>query len=850
MSYRELTLQPSYYTTTSDIAKEFYNPVLSNTVSYDRVSGYFSSQALASYAKGLEGLINNNGHMRLIISIDISESDFNLIKEGYVLRRELKESLINQIDLPLSKIEQVNFFNLANLIANGYVDIKIGFTKTGIFHSKFGLCQDFEGEIIYFTGSNNETQAAISHNFESFDITTTWLASPFDQQKILKARDEFERLWNAHHSDHIIYVKEIDELIKNEIIKYDKGRVILDTETLTTDALILTIQDEKLVIIDNLESYVIKPTDFFITQRMAPYFYPGYPDFSDDLTYVEMKKVIDIFNKYSQRKKFKFIVSSRLEKYLEEKAYFIEERSKYGILLKGQDEKVLERFKKFKEIVTKELSRTLRDKQMWSAFYMQQMKNASNFSVPGAGKTSMIYGVFAYLNSPEINKVDKIVMIGPKNSFLSWKLEFEENFGDKKRLKVLDIHETQHNHFHIRMDSGEKNLILINYESLQKYESVLSDIIDQRTMLVFDEGHKIKGIQSKRAQSAKRVSVNAGYKYVLTGTPIPNNYQDIYNFLNILYSDEYNMFFNFKPNDLLNPNPSKVEEINDKMYPFFWRTTKQELDVPPANEDEIIQVNANSEEQAIIDLLYLKYGDNPFNLYIRLMQAASNPELLLKSIDAIEMYGEEESQKWLPFVNDKTIVFTEEEVSIIKQVSVTTKYKAAIDLARQLYKEGKQSIIWCMFVNTIDKAYTDLRLKGMNPAVIYGSTPQEERDSIIANFKAGKIDVLITNPHTLAESVSLHKTCHDAIYLEYSFNLTHMLQSRDRIHRLGLPEGQYTQYYYFMLNGQEDRWNTIDEKIYIRLKEKEERMMKAIEKGILEPDPTEDYQEILDLFKM
>jgi SNF2 family DNA or RNA helicase len=187
---------------------------------------------------------------------------------------------------------------------------------------------------------------------------------------------------------------------------------------------------------------------------------------------------------------------------------------------------------------------------------------------------------------------------------------------------------------------------------------------------------------------------------------------------------------------------------------------------------------------------------------------------------------------------------------LIRNVPVTTKYKDAIQLANDLYEEGKQSLVWCMFVNTIDKVHADLRARGINSAVIYGSTPQQEREEIIERFKRSEIDVLVTNPHTLAESVSLHKTCHDAIYLEYSFNLTHMLQSRDRIHRLGLPADQYTQYYYFILEGAEERRNSIDEKIYIRLKEKELRMIEAIENGVLEPDPEEDYQDILDLFKM
>ena len=51
----------------------------------------------------------------------------------------------------------------------------------------------------------------------------------------------------------------------------------------------------------------------------------------------------------------------------------------------------------------------------------------------------IVYREFVYLNSKEINAVDKIIMIGPKNSFYSWKDEFINNFGEKKGLKVLDI---------------------------------------------------------------------------------------------------------------------------------------------------------------------------------------------------------------------------------------------------------------------------------------------------------------------------------------------------------------------------------------------------------------------------
>ena len=99
----------------------------------------------------------------------------------------------------------------------------------------------------------------------------------------------------------------------------------------------------------------------------------------------------------------------------------------------------------------------------------------------------------------------------------------------------------------------------------------------------------------------------------------------------------------------------------------------------------------------------------------------------------------------------------------------------------------------------------------------------------------------LLNPHTLAESVSLHSVCHDAIYFEYSYNLVHLLQSKDRIHRLGLPGGQYTQYHFMelMYHADDGDWS-LDEAVYDRLKEKEQIMYDAIENHALEVMPTSD----------
>lgn len=129
--------------------------------------------------------------------------------------------------------------------------------------------------------------------------------------------------------------------------------------------------------------------------------------------------------------------------------------------------------------------------------------------------------------------------------------------------------------------------------------------------------------------------------------------------------------------------------------------------------------------------------------------------------------------------------------------------------------------------------------------MIYGATRKEDRVALIDQFRDAEscINVLISNPNTLGESISLHQTVHDAIYFEYNFNLTFMLQSRDRIHRLGLSDNQYTRYYYLMTNGNAAESGFVDHAIYERLKEKEQIMLDAIEGDLLVPEYTDDYLE-------
>lgn len=694
MMLNDLEFNPFYNTYDNDIASEFYTKALSNAVSYKRVSAYFSAKALAYYSKGISEIVKKNGKIDFIISKEISEETYNAIVDGYKKREEIEQELIQSLKEEVSLKEEKRLSNLAFLIEIGVVDIKIAFVKKGIFHDKFGVIEDEYNNIVYFRGSNNETVEAIENNYESFEVSLSWNEDEFEIQKIENAKRLFEKLWNNDVDD--IFVIEIPDIVKNQIILFKgKDKLISEREIEIFDSLFIDIDiNENLKIINRLSEGKISKKDYFFQIYLNRFFYLKDNEFEikHKVNYIEIKKIIEYLKEYSKKNYFNLIISNRLEKYIASKDMQIEERKKIGIDIKNKESYLEAGFIKFKNILEKEMIRRLKEPQLWNAFHIVNLWRAANFSVPGAGKTTIVYGAFAYLNSKEINAVDKIIMIGPKNSFYSWKDEFINNFGEKKELKVLDIQDeklknAKQRNYEIRNSSGNKNLILINYESLPAMEKSLLDILNNRTMLVFDEEHKIKSINGIRANIALELAKKVKYKVVLTGTPIPNGYQDIYNCLKILYPDEYDYMFNFKIKELQKPSDFEMKDINERIYPFYCRITKKDLMIPKPNEDIIIKSQMDENEKIIFKYIYQKYNTNILALYIRLMQASTNPRLLLNKLnknDLINIFWDDEHNGEInefDFNNDKykNLIFdgiSDVNISDIIHKSVeTTKFK-------------------------------------------------------------------------------------------------------------------------------------------------------------------------------
>lgn len=591
-------------------------------------------------------------------------------------------------------------------------------------------------------------------------------------------------------------------------------------------------------------------------QRGLAIFAPYFEDqdqrtFKEDLTYVQLLELVKKLNRRLQRKGLPEVqASNKFNQFVQQRQYYIKEQSQAGLTIKDGDPRWQHEFDNFKAVVSQEITRPLKPEQEKASFFMTIMKRAANFSVPGAGKTAMMYGAFAYLSSSRVNEVDKLLVVSPLNAFAAWRTEFEAVFGPKRKLHYLNMRDKKYNNNvgAIKHDWVQADVITINYESLQSKLNIINDLLDSKTMLVFDEVHRVKGVGGQRAKAALSLSQTPHYRYVLTGTPIPNGFRDIYNFLHLMYPDEYSSFFAWDLTTLNNIDP---EDVNKKLSPFFWRTNKKDLHVPKPDPDIIKEVEPSKNQQMLSQAIY-ETENGTLATFIRLLQASTNPELLATNINYKELgLVDADSGVW-----DKQASTVEKENAssgdAYKKYDLakveSPKFEMGIDLIDKLVSQGKKVLVWGMFVGTMQKITDTLNGMGIKTILVYGATPKQDREGMINNFRTGDAQVLVSNPNTLGESISLHQTVHDAVYFEYNFNLTFMLQSRDRINRLGLPANQYTRYYYLMTKGDVAHMGFIDNTVYKKLKDKEKVMIDAIDGQLLVPEYTDDYlQEVKDI---
>ena len=429
------------------------------------------------------------------------------------------------------------------------------------------------------------------------------------------------------------------------------------------------------------------------------------------------------------------------------------------------------------------VKRQLRDFQRRDLSHLLALSNGANFSVPGAGKTTVTFALHMLTRRPDSH----FIVVAPKAAFQAWMDIVDECMDDDapdgggEAFTLLVGNEEENR---TALHSGATRFI-ISYDMVIRQQGTLSaHFATTPTHLVLDEAHRMKaGWQSQRGAFFLRTADDPVRRDILTGTPMPQAASDMESQLDFLW-----------PGHGYGLEISHGKSPREVLGNLYVRTTKTELGLPPA-ERHFIDVGMDSGQFALYSIVRNEFirdyskqisrgmGDAQFlrarRSVMRLLQLSINPTLALSAM-----------------ANDDVKVDSA-IVDLVLDEGHSAKMRAVMDHAYALAKEGKKCVIWTIFTDTIHSFVS--ALADLNPVYIHGGVPSglpddpESREGRIRRFHedAGCF-VLVANPAAAGEGISLHTVCHNAIYADRSYVSTHYLQSIDRIHRLGLGPDEET----------------------------------------------------------
>lgn len=427
--------------------------------------------------------------------------------------------------------------------------------------------------------------------------------------------------------------------------------------------------------------------------------------------------------------------------------------------------------------------RALKPFQLRDLSHLLSLGNGANFSVPGAGKTTVTFALHLLTRKPG----QHFMVVAPKAAFQAWADivgECMDEAAPDEGAEPFTLLTGSEEQTREALRSGATRFG-ISYDMAIRQQGLLgAHFATTETHLVLDEAHRMKaGWNSQRGAFLLRIADDPVRRDILTGTPMPQAASDIESQLDFLW-----------PGHGYGLEISHGKSPREVLGNLYVRTTKRELGLPKAKR-HFIDVSMDDGQLALYSMVrneflrsyskQVSHGMGGAQLLkarksvMRLLQLSMNPVLALSAM-----------------ANDDAKI-SSGVVDLVLEEGHSSKMRAVMDHAYALARQGQKSVIWTIFTDTIHSFAS--ALADLNPVYIHGGVPSglasdpDSREGRIRRFHEDSgCFVLIANPAAAGEGISLHTVCHNAIYADRSYVSTHYLQSIDRIHRLGLPPDQET----------------------------------------------------------
>lgn len=420
-----------------------------------------------------------------------------------------------------------------------------------------------------------------------------------------------------------------------------------------------------------------------------------------------------------------------------------------------------------------------------SAMAVPDLLGLCLFDEQGSGKTVMTIAAFDILK--ETGKIDAMVVVCPKTMMSEWPKDIEKFLPDKYRISIAEGDRRE------KFETALKDfdVLVTNYEGVDHMQIALTATAERkRYLLVVDESYYVKNTESMRSEAAGRLRASCARCFVLCGTPAPNSPYDLVNQFNL--ADTGYTFAGFRKTKDAEADREEISELVETRGTLIRRLKTEVLQDVPEKNFHVVRVPLKGRQA----LLYEK--------------ARSELKLELRSLDnttfrrKLATYFQRRAVLLQICSNPSTVDPTNTDVPV--------KYEYLDGLLADLISKGRKIILWSFYKSSIDDLMA--RYASYGPVRIDGSVGGGERREAVRLFQEDPNRmVFVGNPAAAGAGVTLH-AAYDAVYVSYSNQAAHYLQSLDRIHRRG-QKSQEVNYYLLVCKG------TIEETEVVRLRGKE-----------------------------
>ena len=439
-----------------------------------------------------------------------------------------------------------------------------------------------------------------------------------------------------------------------------------------------------------------------------------------------------------------------------------------------------------------------------------EQKFLAYFLDPGLGKTSITLQLFKMLKM--YGKTKGMLIVAPiRVCHLVWPLEIKKwsNFED---FTFNVMHGPDKNLW----DNRDANIHIINPAGLPwlleqlKGKRVTSWPFD---MLVVDESTAFKNYSSARFKLIKKLIPKFARRYILTGTPIPNGYMQLFSQMQLVdegrslgtgigyFRAEYFRQVGRPEYKVFELRDGEEKRINRKISPFVVRLSAEEnLTLPPLIENKILiempKPAMKSYEALRKDMFVVIKGKEIYpptaaSVAQKLHQMSNGN--LYEDWDVIEMGAVPPSSK-RPYIN---------------------LHKEKLHALEELLDElnGKPLFIAYWYHHDLLEIEKFFKAKKKKVVFLNSKTTDKEAIDIEKNWNAGKIPILIAQPASVAHGLNFQGAGGDVCWYSLIYDLEIFDQFVKRLWRQGAKAT--VRVHFLIMKG------TIDEVIYQSLQKKD-----------------------------